>query len=77
MPIGRSSVSSEAETRDEVRLAELGYKQELKRDWGLAQNFGVSQAYQHSAIRNVRTHPKVVIDQAQNTVRESDLCGNR
>ncbi|KAI8630050.1 amino acid/polyamine transporter I [Xylariaceae sp. FL1651] len=27
---------------DENRLAQFGYKQELKRDWGLAHNFGVS-----------------------------------
>ncbi|KAH8671644.1 amino acid/polyamine transporter I [Xylariales sp. PMI_506] len=29
-------------TADETRLAQFGYKQELKRDWGLAHNFGVS-----------------------------------
>ena len=28
--------------RDEGRLAELGYKQELRRDWGMLHNFGVS-----------------------------------
>jgi hypothetical protein len=28
--------------RDEGTLAELGYKQELRRDWGLLHNFGVS-----------------------------------
>ncbi|KAI1823370.1 amino acid/polyamine transporter I [Xylaria intraflava] len=28
--------------KDEERLAQFGYKQELKRDWGLAHNFGVS-----------------------------------
>ena len=27
---------------DETRLAELGYKQELKRDWSMIHNFGVS-----------------------------------
>ena len=27
---------------DEDRLAELGYKQELKRNWSLLHNFGVS-----------------------------------
>jgi len=27
---------------DEDRLAELGYKQELKREWSLLHNFGVS-----------------------------------
>lgn len=29
-------------TSDENRLAQFGYKQELKRDWGLTHNFGVS-----------------------------------
>ena len=28
--------------QDEDRLAQLGYKQELKRDWSLLHNFGVS-----------------------------------
>ena len=27
---------------DEDRLAELGYKQELNRNWGLLHNFGIS-----------------------------------
>lgn len=27
---------------DEAVLAEIGYQQELKRDWNLLQNFGVS-----------------------------------
>ncbi|KAJ5733527.1 APA family basic amino acid/polyamine antiporter [Penicillium malachiteum] len=31
-----------AEIRDETRLAQLGYKQELRRDWKLIHNFGVS-----------------------------------
>jgi hypothetical protein len=30
------------EEADEHRLAELGYKQELKRDWSLLHNFGIS-----------------------------------
>lgn len=34
--------SNTAEAQDEDRLAQFGYKQELKRDWGLAHNFGVS-----------------------------------
>jgi hypothetical protein len=33
---------SDTEGGDEDRLAQFGYKQELKRDWGLAHNFGVS-----------------------------------
>ena len=28
--------------RDEDRLAQLGYKQELRRDWSVLHNFGVS-----------------------------------
>lgn len=31
-----------SKSRDEGRLAELGYKQELKRDWSMLHNFGVS-----------------------------------
>jgi hypothetical protein len=42
-------------TSDETRLAQFGYKQELKRDWGLAHNFGVS----FSII--VRPEPAVLI----------------
>ncbi|KAK3934766.1 amino-acid permease BAT1 [Diplogelasinospora grovesii] len=34
--------SNRVEEQDEDRLAQFGYKQELKRDWGLAHNFGVS-----------------------------------
>lgn len=30
------------EDSDEGRLAQFGYKQELKRDWGLTHNFGIS-----------------------------------
>jgi hypothetical protein len=33
---------SRQKSTDEGRLAELGYKQELKRDWSLMHNFGVS-----------------------------------
>ena len=29
-------------SKDEQTLADLGYKQELKRDWSLMHNFGVS-----------------------------------
>lgn len=29
-------------TQDEDRLAELGYRQELRRDWSMLHNFGVS-----------------------------------
>jgi hypothetical protein len=32
----------EFDERDETELAHFGYKQELKRDWGLMHNFGIS-----------------------------------
>lgn len=34
--------ASVVEERDESRLAELGYKQELNRNWSVLHNFGVS-----------------------------------
>lgn len=34
--------SNTIQEHDEDRLAQFGYKQELRRDWGLAHNFGVS-----------------------------------
>lgn len=34
--------SNTVQEHDEDRLAQFGYKQELRRDWGLAHNFGVS-----------------------------------
>ena len=37
-------MESERKNQDEDRLAELGYKQELKRDWSVLHNFGVSFA---------------------------------
>ena len=33
---------SAVDIKDENRLAELGYKQELRRDWTVMHNFGVS-----------------------------------
>ncbi|GAP91219.1 putative APC amino acid permease [Rosellinia necatrix] len=36
------ATSNNVAVQDEDRLAQFGYKQELKRDWGLAHNFGVS-----------------------------------
>lgn len=43
MRLRRPSVlSAEPESKDEGTLAEQGYKQELKRDWGVLHNFGVS-----------------------------------
>ncbi|KAF2405063.1 APA family basic amino acid/polyamine antiporter [Trichodelitschia bisporula] len=34
--------ANQIEARDEAKLAELGYKQELQRDWSVLHNFGVS-----------------------------------
>lgn len=39
---GPDRYMSRAKSTDEGRLAELGYKQELKRDWSMLHNFGVS-----------------------------------
>ena len=30
------------DVKDEARLAELGYRQDLKRDWSMLHNFGIS-----------------------------------
>lgn len=32
----------DVQARDEDKLAELGYKQDLNRDWSMLHNFGVS-----------------------------------
>lgn len=41
--VSRASRASDAvEEADEGILAEFGYKQELRRDWGLLHNFGIS-----------------------------------
>lgn len=37
-----SRASGAIEEVDEGILAEFGYKQELRRDWGLMHNFGIS-----------------------------------
>jgi hypothetical protein len=34
--------ASTVQEQDEEVLAEFGYKQELRRDWGLMHNFGIS-----------------------------------
>lgn len=39
-PVVRTN--SKAAMDDEAILASMGYKQELRRDWGLAHNFGIS-----------------------------------
>jgi hypothetical protein len=38
----RARHQSTVEEKDEEVLAEFGYKQELRRDWGLMHNFGIS-----------------------------------
>lgn len=42
MPFRRPNINAEPESKDEIILAEQGYKQELKRDWSVLHNFGVS-----------------------------------
>lgn len=37
-----AAAAAAAQGHDEDRLAQFGYEQELRRDWGLAHNFGVS-----------------------------------
>ncbi len=41
-PVAERLPSNSGDEKDEDRLAQFGYKQELRRDWGLAHNFGVS-----------------------------------
>ena len=67
-PLSRLSRLSHGTTAvgDEDRLAELGYKQELKRNWSLLHNFGVSFSiivsnsgkYSGGALTWVRVFPK-------------------
>ena len=42
MAESRRASNADIEAMDEEELAHFGYKQELKRDWGLLHNFGVS-----------------------------------
>lgn len=42
MKVFQRSDATAIELRDEGTLAELGYKQELRRDWNVLHNFGVS-----------------------------------
>lgn len=47
-----------SKAEDEDRLAQLGYSQELKRDWGLMHNFGASFSIIvcfHAVIGNLKT----------------------
>jgi hypothetical protein len=39
---GLARHASTVEEQDEAGLAEFGYKQELRRDWGMMHNFGIS-----------------------------------
>jgi len=41
-PAVERRASGSGDEAEESRLAQFGYKQELKRDWGLAHNFGIS-----------------------------------
>jgi hypothetical protein len=38
----RRASQADIEQMDEEELAHFGYKQELRRDWGLLHNFGIS-----------------------------------
>ena len=49
----------EIEFRDESQLAEMGYKQELRRDWGLIHNFG------ENVVTNIAKAIKNLSDQVQ------------
>lgn len=49
----RASRGSKQEQEDEGVLAEFGYKQELKRDWGLMHNFGISFSIIVRPLRSV------------------------
>lgn len=40
--VASKELAEQTEIQDETLLAELGYKQELNRDWSLLHNFGVS-----------------------------------
>jgi hypothetical protein len=40
--VSRRKSATEIEAGDESKLAELGYAQELQRDWSVLHNFGVS-----------------------------------
>ena len=42
MPFRRPSINADPDSKDQELLAELGYEQELKRDWSVLHNFGVS-----------------------------------
>lgn len=42
MPDSNAPAAERSMSKDEGRLRELGYEQELKRDWSLMHNFGVS-----------------------------------
>ena len=42
---------------DEDKLAELGYKQELRRDWGLLHNFGTYQSIYKDIIFLLLIYP--------------------
>jgi hypothetical protein len=51
---------SAVDVKDENRLAELGYKQELRRDWTVMHNFGVSFSIIVSPTTKARNHQLVL-----------------
>ena len=54
---GEERRGSKVEAQDESRLAELGYRQELNRDWSLVHNFGVSFSIIVSLLYHLSSRP--------------------
>lgn len=54
-------IEAQTEIQDETLLAQLGYKQELKRDWSLLHNFGVSFSIIVSIHRYPMLHLKLCL----------------
>jgi hypothetical protein len=55
----RASRASRTDEQDEDVLAEFGYKQELRRDWGLAHNFGISFSIIVSSVQKKFLSPRL------------------
>lgn len=59
MPFRRPSINAEPDIKDQELLAEQGYKQELKRDWSVIHNFGVSFSIISVIVRMVQSILKI------------------
>ena len=55
--------SQSVKVQDEDRLAELGYKQELKRNWSMLHNFGVSFSIIVSLKYLYYLQPRLVLEE--------------